>query len=102
MTTDKRALDFFENEMGPMTFGAFLISARHAIGISQSQLARRLKISRSMVCDMEKGRVLVSPRLAVKIARMAGFPEKFAVKYCLQDILRKAKIKMQVNVEMVS
>jgi len=99
MSTRAKASLFFEKEMGPMTFGTFLTGARLTSGLSQSQLARKLKVSRSMICDIEKGRVVVSPALAVRIARIAGFPEKFAVKYCLQDQLRKAKIKMNVKVD---
>jgi DNA-binding XRE family transcriptional regulator len=99
MSTRIKATAFFEKELGPMSFGSFLTAARNTVGLSQSDLARRLKVSRSMICDVEKGRVLVSPRLAVKIARLTGFPEKFAVKYCLQDQLRKAKIRMSVNVD---
>jgi transcriptional regulator with XRE-family HTH domain len=90
---------FFEKQMGPMTFGTFLTSVRTMLGLSQAELARRLKTSRSMVCDIEKGRVTVSPALAIKIAKLGGFPEKFAVKYCLQDQLHRAKIKMKVEVE---
>lgn len=92
------ASDFFQKEMGPMTFATFLTAARLSLDITQAELARRLDVSRSMICDIEKGRVLVSPSLAVKIAKMAGFPSKFAVKYCLQDMLRRAKIKMQIDV----
>ncbi len=99
MTTKAKATDFFEKEMGPMTFGDFLTGARLAMALSQSDLARKLKVSRSMICDIEKGRVLVSPALAVRIARMAKFPEKMAVKYCLQDQLRRAKIKLNISVE---
>lgn len=98
MSTNPRVKDFFNQEMGPMTFGAFLHSARLSMDLAQAELARRLKISRSMICDIEKGRLLVSPALAAKIAKMAGFPIQFAVKYCLQDQLRKAKIKMQISV----
>lgn len=94
-----KASDFFKKEMGDMTFGAFLTAARLSMDLSQSGLAQKLKVSRSMICDIEKGRVLVSPALAMKIARLAGFPEKFAIKYCLQDQLRKAKVKMNVSVE---
>jgi DNA-binding XRE family transcriptional regulator len=94
-----KAKDFFEQEMGPMTFGAFVVAARSNMDLSQSDLARKLKISRSMVCDIEKGRVLVSPTLAIKIAKLAGFPKKMAVQYCLQDQLRKAKIKLSISVE---
>ena len=99
MTTKVRAAAFFEKEMGPMTFGAFLSSVRTMLDLSQADLARRLKVSRSMICDIEKGRVVVSPALAIKIAKLGGFPEKFAVKYCLQDQLRRAHIKMTVEVE---
>jgi len=93
-----KAADFFEKEMGLMTFGTFLTAVRSNLGLSQTELARRLKVSRSMVCDIEKGRVVVSPKLAVKIARIGKFPEKMAVKFCLQDQLRRAKISMNVEI----
>src|SRR5688572_6098286 len=99
MTTKVRVAAFFEKELGPMTFGEFVTSVRTMLDVSQAELAKRLKVSRSMVCDVEKGRVLVSPALAIRIAKLGGFPEKFAVKYCLQDQLRRAKIKMKVEVE---
>jgi len=99
MITKIQAERFFKSEMGPMTFGTFLVGVRHSMNISQAELARRLKVSRSMICDIEKGRVLVSPALAMKIARIGKFPQDMAIKYCLEDQLRKAKIKMKVNVE---
>jgi len=99
MTTETKAEIFFEDEMGPMTFGTFLVGVRHAMDISQAGLSRLLKVSRSMICDIEKGRVLVSPALAMKIAKIGGFPKDMAIKYCLEDQLRKAKINMKVNVE---
>ena len=91
--------DFFEKNFGPMTFGKFLAAVRVNLDISQAELARRLKVSRSRICDIEKARVLVSPSFARKIAKMGGFPEKLAVKYCLQDQLRKAKINYEVILE---
>jgi len=99
MTTRIKAEELFKNKMGPMTFGTFLVGVRHSMGISQADLARKLNISRSMICDIEKGRVLVSPALAMKIARIGKFPEDMAIKYCLEDQLRKAKIKMKIKVE---
>jgi transcriptional regulator with XRE-family HTH domain len=94
-----KAKEFFQREMGAMTFGTFLTGARTSLDLTQAQLARKLGVSRSMVCDIEKSRVLVSPALAVRIAHLAGFPPKFAVKYCLLDQLRRAKIKMKLRVE---
>jgi len=99
MTTEIKAEAFFEDEMGPMTFGTFLVGVRHTMNISQVELARKLSVSRSMICEIEKARVLVSPALVMKIANIGGFPKDLAIKYCLEDQLRKAKIKMKVNVE---
>jgi transcriptional regulator with XRE-family HTH domain len=93
------AKEFFEKHFGPMTFGAFLIAVRFNMEMSQAELAKRLKVTRSRICDIEKGRILVSPAFAGKIAKLGGFPEKLAIKYCLQDQLRKAKIKYEVNLE---
>ncbi len=99
MSTKVRALEFFKKEMGPMTFGMFLTAIRTNMNLSQTMLARRLKVSRSMICDIEKGRVAVSPALAVKIARAGKFPEELAVKYCLQDQLKCAKIHMHIELK---
>lgn len=85
--------------MGPMTFGAFLTAVRANMNLSQAELARRVKVSRSMICDIEKGRVLVSPALAMKIAKVGSFPQDLAIKFCLQDQLQRAKIKMTVDVK---
>ena len=52
-------------ELGPITFGGFLISARTMKGMTQTEMAAFLKISKSTLCDIEKGRQLVSPELAV-------------------------------------
>jgi DNA-binding XRE family transcriptional regulator len=98
MNTNSGASEFFESHLGPMTFGQFLTAARTSVDMSQIELARKLKVSRSMICDIEKGRVLVSPALAVKIAKLGHFPSDMAVKYCLQDQLRRAKIKFNIHV----
>jgi len=99
MSTKNRARYVFEKEMGPMTFGTFLTSVRTTNNMTQIELAKKLKVRRSMICDIEKGRVLVSPTLAVKIARIGGFPETLAVKYCLQDQLRKAGIDLDIELK---
>lgn len=91
--------DFFEKLAGPLTFGRFLSAVRLYMALSQAELARRLKVNRSRICDIEKERVLVSPSFARRIAKLGGFPELLAVKYCLQDQLRKAKIKCEVKLE---
>jgi len=92
----KRAIPLLEKEVGDLTFGMFLRVARGQLELSQAEMARRLKISRGTLCDLEKGRQLVSPSLAVRTAKAAGFSETLAVKACLQDQLKKANIKLRV------
>ena len=96
-TADKELITMLEKETGPLTFGMFLRVARSSLDLSQVEMARQLGISRGTLCDIEKGRQLVSPSLAVKIAKKAGLSPTVAVKACLQDQLTKAKIKMKVD-----
>ena len=93
----KELLPFLEKLDGPLTFGMFLRAARTTLDLTQVAMAKKLGISRGTLCDIEKGRQLVSPALAVKIAKKSGLSEKVAVKACLQDQLNKAKIKMKVD-----
>jgi DNA-binding XRE family transcriptional regulator len=97
MSTKKRAMVVLEKNLGPLTFGMFLQVARKSLDLSQAEMARQLGMSRQALCDIEKGRQLVSPALAVKIAKKADLSPTVAVKACLQDQLRKAKIKLNVE-----
>lgn len=75
----------------------FLRAARTSMDLTQVAIAQRLGISRASQCDIEKGRQLVSPELAMKIAKTAGLSTAIAVKACLQDQLNKAKIRLKVE-----
>ena len=97
MSTDD-ASELLRKEIGPLTFGVFLRVARTSMDITQVEMAKKLGVSRSMICDIEKGRQLVSPTLALKIAKKAKLSEKLAIKLCLQDQLNKARIKMKIDV----
>ncbi len=100
MTTKKRKglADLLEKELGPLTFGMFVRASRTTLDITQVELAKKLKIAKGTLCDIEKGRQLVSPSFAIKFAKTTGFSEKVAVRTCLQDQLRKADIDMEVSV----
>jgi DNA-binding XRE family transcriptional regulator len=96
MTID--AAEYLEKKLGVVSFGTFLVAVRGIKELSQVQMAQKLKVSRSMICDIEKGRQLVSPELAIKIARIGGFPETFALQFCFQDRINKLKLKLKVTV----
>ena len=98
MTTRKRATNLLQKAVGDLNFGMFLRSARVSLDITQAEIAKMLKVTKSVICDIEKGRQLVSPSLAQKIAKQAGLSEKLAIKLALQDQLAKANIDLLVDV----
>ena len=99
MTRNKKTVAFLDDLAGgPMTFGEAVRAARDLIGISQAELARRLKVGRQSVCDIEKGRALVSVDKAVKMAAALEHNEKFFVRLALQDQVAKAGLKIKITV----
>jgi len=84
---------------GPLTFGDAVRAARDLIGISQAQLAQRLGTGRQSVCDIEKGRALVSVEKAAKIANALDHNRKLFVRLALQDQIARAGLKLVVKVD---
>jgi len=93
------ALELLESLHGPMTLGDMLWSLRTSDEISQAEFAKRLGVSRSHLCDVEKGRKVVSPERAAAWAKILGFPPTVFVKLALQEQLDRAGVKMSVKVE---
>lgn len=88
-----------EKKYGPMSVGLFLKAFREADEISQTDFAKRLKLSRANLCDLEKGRKLVSPQRAAKIAHILKVPETALVKLAIQDMLRAAKLDYTIELK---
>ena len=86
-----------EKYFGPLTFGGFMRGCRASKDMTQKDFAKFLGISPGTLCDIEKGRQLVSPELAKKYAKKLGMPEIVAITRCLEDQLRKAKLKYRVE-----
>lgn len=86
-----------EKRTGPFTFAIFIRSVRGLHNMTQSEAAKFLGISKGTLCDIEKGRQLVSPTLAKKIAKKFKYPEIVALQASLQDQLRKAKANYTVQ-----
>lgn len=95
--TTKKLSALLEKELGPVSFGMFLRAARTSLDLTQAEMAKQLGIAKGTLCDIEKGRQLVSVVLARKIAKKAGLSEKLAIKACLQDQLNKAKVNLKVD-----
>jgi transcriptional regulator with XRE-family HTH domain len=103
--TTKRSSGSSEREFveglleGPLTFGMAVESLRLRDELSQAAFAKKLSVSRQYLCDVEKGRRLVSPEQAARFAKAFGHPANVLVQLALQDAVRQGGLKMKVIVE---
>src|SRR4051812_47414983 len=99
MSTRKDLARLLADDLGPLTFGRFLRGSRTTRDMTQVEMAGLLGLSRSTLCDIEKGRQAVSAELAARIARACGLSEVLAVEAALMDQLRRAGLDMRVQVQ---
>jgi len=84
---------------GPLSLGKFLQSIRLGEEMSQVEFSEQLGISKSHLCDIEKGRKLVSPERAAIFAKILKYsPEQF-VRLALQDQIERAGLKFKVKID---
>jgi len=83
---------------GPLTLGGALSALRKCDEQSLAEYARILGISRTHLCDIERGRRSVSLEKAANFARALGQSEAQFVRLALQDQVRSAHLKLQVEV----
>ena len=84
---------------GPVTFGKLLEAIRLGEELTQPEFARRLRLSKSHLNDIEKGRKAVSPERAAKFARILGYSEERFVALSLQAQVDNAGLKLRVDVK---
>jgi transcriptional regulator with XRE-family HTH domain len=84
---------------GALTLGRAMESIRKCEELSQDECAKKLSVSKSHLCDVEKGRKTVSPERAAKWARILGYPESVMVRLALQGELDAAGLKYKVEIE---
>lgn len=76
-------------------------SIRQSEEMSLSSFSAKLGLSPSHLCDIEKGRKMVSPGRAARFAEVLGrSPEQF-VRLSLQGLVDEAGLKMKVSLAMV-
>jgi len=83
---------------GVISFGEMLYSLRVGQECSQVVWAKRLSISKQELCNIEKGRKMVSVERAKNFAEALGMPTKTFAKYALQDQLSSAGIEGEVEI----
>ena len=101
MTTKKKskAISFLEKTAGrPLTLSGLLQSLRIGEELSQTEFAKKLKISPSHLCDIERRRKVISPERAAKFAEILGRPPEQFVRLSLQEMINNLGLKMKVAV----
>ena len=84
---------------GPVTLGKLIESIRLGDDLSQADLAKKLKISRSHLNDIEKGNKAVSPERAARFAKALGHSAERFVELSLQSLVDEAGLKLKVAVD---
>jgi len=84
---------------GPLTLGRAIESIRKSEELSQDECAKKLGVSKSHLCDVEKGRKTVSPERAARWARVLRYPESVLVRLAIQGELDAAGLKYRVEIE---
>lgn len=93
------AVKFMEKVTGgPLTFARLIRAIRLCDEQTLAQFSKRLGISRQHLCDIEKGRKLVSPGRAIRFAKTLGYPDHLFVQLSLQAQLDEAKIPLIVDI----
>ncbi len=102
MITKKKsdAMKFLEKAAGrPLTLGGLLESLRLSEEMSQIAFAKKLKISPSHLCDIEKGRKTVSAARAAHFAEVLHRSETQFVRLALQDEVQRSGLKLKISVK---
>src|SRR3990167_710163 len=81
------------------SFGEFVRDIRECDELSQTELAKRMRVSRQFIHAVEKDKANVSLIMAIKIARALGYPYEAFVEIFLNDLLRKSGIKKVVHLK---
>lgn len=84
---------------GPLTIAQLLWAIREGKGLTQTEFAKKLGLSRANLCDIEKGRRFISEELAEKFAETLGESKEQFVRISIQDRLNRANLQYTVEVE---
>lgn len=84
---------------GPLTLARLLHSIRLGNEMTLSDFAEKLNISKQHLCDIEKGRKVVSPERAAKFAVLLGYSKEQFVTLSLQALVDEANLGLKVEVK---
>lgn len=81
-----------------MTLGNLLWSIRESEEMSQVEFAKLLRVSRQYLCDVERGRRIVSTKAAAGFANKLGYSPIQFIRLAIQDELNKNGFHFDVEI----
>lgn len=99
ITKSDKSLKFLEELTGKkLTFGNLLWSIRECEEMSQAEFSKLLRISRQYLCDIERGRRIVSTKTAAVFANKLGYSPIQFIRLTIQDDLNKNGFHLDVEI----
>lgn len=99
-TITKKTLAILEDITGgSLSLGDLIKSIRLSDELTQVEFAKKLRISKQHLCDIERGRKYVSPKLAAAYAKKLGYSQKQFIRLALQDELNRAGLKFEIAIK---
>lgn len=96
--TTSKALQYLEKIVGKLTLGKLIRAIREADEISQVDFAKTLNITKQHLCDIERERKPVSPKLAAEYAEILGYSRQQFIRLALQDLVDRDGLNVQVEI----
>jgi transcriptional regulator with XRE-family HTH domain len=100
MNINKRTMRYLESLTGEkLTFSGLIHAIRLGEEMTQVEFAQSLGVSRQYLCDLEHGRRNVSPETAAGYAEILGYSKEQFVRLCLQEMMDKAGLHLEVSIK---
>jgi transcriptional regulator with XRE-family HTH domain len=84
---------------GPLTLARLMQSIRLGEEMTLAEFAKKLSVSRQHLCDIEKGRKVISPERAARFALVLGHSKEQFVTLALQALVDEADLNLKVEVK---
>jgi len=81
-----------------LTLGKLIWAIRKSDEISQVNFANKLGITKQHLCDIERERKAVSPKLAAQYAKILGYSKEQFIRLALQHLLDRDGLNVRVEI----
>ncbi len=93
------ATDALKDMWSATGFGELVRSMRKCDGITQTELARRMGVSKQYLCGIEKEKEAPTLNHAVKIAAAFGYDARLFVEKALVSQLKEANMNYEISLK---